>query len=264
MNTQALLRSAPKWSRTTKPCALLALAVSALALSCVDSAGDGEPETSEVDREPEPVYVEVEGTAVLRAIDPLIYGVNPHTGYRCDDEEALFTACRLGGNRWTAYNWENNLSNAGRDYRYQNDQFLGRLTDPLGFPATRLVARAESVGAAAMLTVPIVDYVAGISEEEYREGDYAVGDASRDPYDVRRYENHLTELFKQNLPRKDGELSLTPDLEDDFVYQDEFVNLVRDRAGDVRVIFSLDNEPGLWSNTHPEVHPARVGYDELV
>jgi hypothetical protein len=70
-------------------------------------------------------------------------------------------------------------------------------------------------------------------------------------------------MFKQNFPRKHAELSLTPDLEDDFVHQDEFVNLVRDQAGDTRVVFSLDNEPGLWSNTHPEVHPERVEYDAL-
>ena len=28
---------------------------------------------------------------------------------------------RDGGNRWTAYNWETNASNAGSDYLYEND-----------------------------------------------------------------------------------------------------------------------------------------------
>jgi len=32
---------------------------------------------------------------------------------------------RLGGNRWTAYNWETNASNAGADFQHQNDAFLG-------------------------------------------------------------------------------------------------------------------------------------------
>jgi len=32
---------------------------------------------------------------------------------------------RLGGNRWTAYNWETNASNAGADFQHQNDAFPG-------------------------------------------------------------------------------------------------------------------------------------------
>ena len=34
------------------------------------------------------------------------------------------TINRLGGNRWTAYNWENNASNAGSDYNHQSDNYL--------------------------------------------------------------------------------------------------------------------------------------------
>ena len=37
------------------------------------------------------------------------------------DPSLNLTIYRLGGNRLTAANWENNLSHAGSDYRYQND-----------------------------------------------------------------------------------------------------------------------------------------------
>ena len=40
------------------------------------------------------------------------------------------TMVRIGGNRWTAYNWENNASNAGSDYCFQNDDFLSSSTTP--------------------------------------------------------------------------------------------------------------------------------------
>ena len=36
-------------------------------------------------------------------------------------------------------------------------------------------------------------------------------------------------------------------------------------AGDTaRILFSLDNEPDLWSSTHARIHPDPVGYAELV
>src|SRR4051812_48741799 len=55
-----------------------------------------------------------------RTISPLIYGYNS-----IDDPAAQRVAVlRAGGNRFTAYNWENNASNAGNDYMFQNDNYL--------------------------------------------------------------------------------------------------------------------------------------------
>ena len=42
------------------------------------------------------------------------------------------------------------------------------------------------------------------------------------------------------------------------------MNWVKTNYGAERVIFSLDNEPDLWSGTHAEVHPTPVTYPELV
>src|SRR5690242_13588733 len=50
-------------------------------------------------------------------ISRFIYGVNQSL----DGALSNLTFTRLGGNRWTAYNWENNASNAGNDYLFQND-----------------------------------------------------------------------------------------------------------------------------------------------
>ena len=51
-------------------------------------------------------------------ISPYIYGVNQ------DIEEVKATARRIGGNRLTGYNWENNASNAGSDWRHSSDYYL--------------------------------------------------------------------------------------------------------------------------------------------
>jgi hypothetical protein len=41
------------------------------------------------------------------------------------------------------------------------------------------------------------------------------------------------------------------------------VNWLKNSVSGVQVIFAMDNEPDLWADTHAEVHPAKVGYDEL-
>jgi Glycoside hydrolase family 44/Divergent InlB B-repeat domain len=181
-----------------------------------------------------------------QAISPYIYGYNG-----CPAGARNLTFCRYGGNRLTAYNWENNYSNAGSDWQFQNDNLLDSSTAP-GDAVRSFINATQNAGATALITVPIVDYVAG---------DAAGPVASSDYQSLRR--------FKANKMRKGSAFTLTPDPNDGFVYQDEFVNWVKtnfasSEAQNKFVFYSLDNEPDLWANTHPEVHTAPVTYAELV
>jgi hypothetical protein len=56
-----------------------------------------------------------------KPISPYIYGLNFYFGNT--SAPPLLTWDREGGNRWTAYNWETNASNAGSDYLYENDSY---------------------------------------------------------------------------------------------------------------------------------------------
>src|SRR4029078_5934498 len=69
------------------------------------------------------------------------------------------TIVRSGGNRLTAYNWENNASNAGSDWQLQNAGLISATNSP-GKPISDGVGDDESHGAASIVTIPIVDYVA--------------------------------------------------------------------------------------------------------
>ncbi|HXN94962.1 MAG TPA: hypothetical protein VN879_10675, partial [Candidatus Acidoferrales bacterium] len=60
--------------------------------------------------------------AKTKLISPYIYGINFYNGV--SGAPPMLTFDRAGGNRWTAYNWETNASNAGSDYFYQNDSYL--------------------------------------------------------------------------------------------------------------------------------------------
>ena len=74
-------------------------------------------------------------------ISPYIYGINFYSGITGAPPNLTFD--RAGGNRWTAYNWETNASNAGSDYLYENDDYLSSSTTP-----------AEAVRASSPATSP--------------------------------------------------------------------------------------------------------------
>src|SRR6266852_3131162 len=63
-----------------------------------------------------------------KPISPYIYGINFYSGNA--GASPFLTFDRAGGNRWTAYNWETNASNAGSDYIYNNDAYLSSSNVP--------------------------------------------------------------------------------------------------------------------------------------
>lgn len=199
----------------------------------------------------------------VKPISRYIYGVNQFRlfldGMNGPWSNLAFT--RLGGNRFTAYNWTNNASQAGADYHFQNDDYLVSgdadkgLADAPGGALIPVIELARSHDAACLLTVPINGYVAA---------DKAID------FDVLKTPNYLRIRFKKESARKGASFTLAPDPKAGVVYEDEFVNWVKTRypygQTDARhpIWFSLDNEPDFWQTTHPEIHPKNATYAELV
>ncbi|MCZ7605847.1 MAG: glycoside hydrolase family 44 protein [Planctomycetota bacterium] len=199
------------------------------------------------------VYFSVHSQQDVRAISRYIYGMN---GVNWGSRPANLTFARSGGNRLSAWNWENNASNAGTDWYNENDWALGLPTDPLAYTATSMIDDCRTNNAASLVTVPCIGYVAG--DHGHLGGAYP-------QYDVNQTANYLSVRFKQSLAKKGGAFTLTPDPNDGYVYQDEFVNFLQDKypgfATDAQkpIFFSLDNEPDLWATTHPRLRGDPTG-----
>ena len=71
--------------------------------------------------------INIDLSAEKKAISPHIYGINQ---YGNDLSKVTATSVRQGGNRMTAYNWENNASNAGSDWKYSSDNNLSNSDEP--------------------------------------------------------------------------------------------------------------------------------------
>lgn len=195
------------------------------------------------------VQLDVDATRDVAPISRFVYGVNaPLEGGLA---AAAFT--RLGGNRWTAYNWENNASNAGADWFHQNDGFLSSSDTP-GEAVRPSIAAARAKGAGILVTVPILGHVAADKD--------GGGDVAQTP-------DYLEVRFARSLPAKGAAFTTTPDPDDGLVHQDEFVHWIGATFAGAHdpahpVFYSLDNEPDLWADTHARIHPDPVTYAELV
>ncbi len=194
--------------------------------------------------------IRIDFSEETKDISPYIYGINQY-GNESNYTQADFTAVRQGGNRMTAYNWENNASNAGSDWKYSSDSNLSSSNVP-GACVTKLSNDSASYGIEYKITtLQLAGYVAADKKGIIRENESAPS--------ARWNEVRLT---------KDGEFSDSPDLSDGIVYMDEYVNFIINTLGDSNSEtgiqgYSLDNEPALWNHTHSKIHPDPVSIEEL-
>jgi hypothetical protein len=194
---------------------------------------------------------EIKPAQVIRSISPYVYGINSQP-----DDNIGVPVRRAGGNRQTAYNWEIDATNAGSDYIHSSDLWA---CTSLGFqncelPGQQYLQFARGNKASntdSLVVIPIQEWVV----------------ADRDG-GVSKEETAPSKRWIRSLAKKPGSFSLTPDLEDGVVYQDELVNFLVQklgRAADGGIKFyALDNEPALWPSTHPRVHPEKARYEEVI
>lgn len=180
------------------------------------------------------------------SISPYLYGSNGFNNYA----GANMNCMRMGGNRLTGYNWENNASNAGTDWQNSSDGYLSNSLIP-GKAVTDFVDNCRTLGQKSLVTVQMAGYVAADKNGSVQASEVAP-----------------SKRWKEVAFVKGAPFTLVPDTTDNKVYIDEMVNFMvakYKKASEGGVFaYSLDNEPCLWSGTHPLIHPKAVGCRELV
>jgi fibronectin type 3 domain-containing protein len=215
-------------------------------VSALNSVGES-PNSAQVTATPANVAADVTITIdpiKTKPISPYIYGMNFYNGVT--GAPPLLTLDRDGGNRWTAYNWETNASNAGSDYIYDNDNYLSSSTVPA--EAVRsFIAADQNAGLASLVTVQLQGLV---SADE--NGPVSV----TNPPDLTRFKI----VVGKKSTVSSTPFTVTPLTADANVYMDEFVWALDQKlpgifgANPAHLTFlSLDNEPELWNSTHLEV-----------
>jgi hypothetical protein len=191
------------------------------------------------------VTVAVDTAQGRRPISPYVYGYN--AGSRAEAPPGT-TWLRLGGNRWTAYNWTSNYSNAGSDWGpYSNDTFMGGPGDGPGNAAEGALLDAKAGGLGLLVTIPMQGWV------------------SKDASGNVNPDGPLADHFVPTVPRKGNPFTLSPAAGSSPVYQDELANFCAATWGaGSGLAFSLDNEPDLWFSTHREIQRTQLTYASLL
>jgi mannan endo-1,4-beta-mannosidase len=189
-----------------------------------------------------------------KAISPYIFGTNQ---LLVGGED--WTSMRIGGNRLTGYNWENNASNAGSDYLQSSDDYLASVfgipSDSSNIPAIVTEAfynQAHQFSAYPLVTLQMAGFVA-------KDKNGPVDSEQTAPSSRWAYVK-----FEKGSP-----LSLEPDTSDDSVFMDEYVNFLVNKYGPANSStgikgYELDNEPDLWNSTHPRIHPLQPTCQEII
>jgi len=210
------------------------------------------------------VAVSVNRSAGRHPISPYIYGM----AFAPDD---FLADLKLGVNRWggndkTRYNWVlGNADNAARDWGFRN-RYASDGSIPAGpsSAADRFVSGDKARGAATLLTVPTIGWVAKDSDNSHQSVNVPNSDATAG-YDPASNRN-LTSV--RSVARKNAPFTDMPTLAGGVVYEDEWINHLKTTFGDAAhggvQFYAMDNEPDIWDVTHTDVHPARMGYDDML
>ena len=199
---------------------------------------------------PAPPALVVHCDAPAHAINPLVYGIAAQSiDGKLGQWETGAAARRWGGNHTSRYNWRlGNATNKGKDWFFENVDFGGSWE--------RFVDDDRANGASTTITVPTIGWVAkdttsygfpvsvygpqretGPESADIGDGVFATG-----------------ALVAPTMPERTS-VAWTPADVADWA-----------RALAARGVHSyiLDNEPMLWNETHRDVHPSPVSYDELL
>ena len=208
-----------------------------------------------------PAAFAVECGAKAQPISPLIYGIGLNARLDVQDTHQWklnATSRRWGGNPTSRYNWElGNAWNTGNDYYFQNVDYVGG-----GFTWKSFIDSNRDHRVGSAITLPTLGWVAKDTRTvSFPRSEYP----AQKGFDPDGH-NAGNGVGKDGKPiAADSPVRTSVAAPPDFIAR--WVTAIREheaRRGKNVDVYFLDNEPALWSDTHRDVHPDPVGYDELL
>ena len=196
-------------------------------------------------------------------INPMIYGIAFYPMNDAKDTQQFeigATARRWGGNHTSRYNWQlGNAWNTAMDWFWENVNYTA---DP-SYTYKKFFADNDAHKMATVLTVPTIGWVAkDITSYSFPKSKFP---------NQQQFDEWRSEAGNGKSP--DGKpLDPGPPTETSVEAKPEFIKkwIEAIRADDQKAgkrsvsQYILDNEPALWNDTHRDVHPEPLTYDELL
>ena len=208
------------------------------------------------------ITIAVDAATSRHPINPNIYGVAHATTAQLTDLGSPLN--RNGGNSTTRYNWQQNADNRGSDWYFES---IGDTSATAGERGDTFIANARAANAQAMLTIPLIDWVAKVGGSRGKLASFSIA-----KYGAQTGSDWQWMPDAGNGMRASGGYVAGNDPADANVpstsaLQQQWVQHLVGRwgtnaNGGLRY-YILDNEPSLWHSTHRDVHPTGQTLDEI-
>lgn len=200
------------------------------------------------------VRVDVDAAAGRHAISPLIYGLSYATQAQLADLNAPLN--RSGGDSASTYNWRENARNAGKDWFFESLPCGDDIFDQHG---DGFVSLSRAGGAAPMLTIPMLGWVAKLDEGRKPLASFAIGKYGlQEKIDGDGFVEAGNGRLLDGTPivHNDPNDAMIPAGPDDATqWVEHLVRTWGPAAKDGVRYYLMDNEPSFWHDIHRDVHP---------
>jgi hypothetical protein len=206
------------------------------------------------------VAVVIDVAANRHPIDPRIYGVAFADPATLVDLRSPLN--RSGGNATSRYNWQINATNRASDWYFES---IGSSSTLPGGDADTFVSQAKASGAAPLLTIPMIGWVARLGSNRAILSGFSIArygpQTGADPYDAdagNGISAATGEPISGNDPN-DADVPANAGFQQGWLQH--LVGQWGTSANGGVGYYMLDNEPSIWHATHRDVHPigAKMG-----
>ncbi len=212
---------------------------------------------------PLPVAIAVDAAANRHPISPLIYGLNFGTTQTLQDLRIPIN--RSGGNSASAYNWQLDARNSGKDWFFESIP-----ADPQAIYDQyneRFVELTRAADAIPMLTIPMMGRVAKLGQDRKPIASFSVDKyGPQQSYDVDGLRDAGNGIALDGTPITNND----PDdasIPHDAKSEEERVRQLVRKYGNADAkgvrYYLMDNEPSLWQLIHRDIRPIGAHASEI-
>lgn len=208
------------------------------------------------------IRIDVDVNRDRQPISPDIYGINY-------GDDALVSTLnhsirRWGGNATTRYNWRLDVSNRASDWFFENvpEEVQDAEALPKGSSAERFITQNQAAGVKTIMTMPMIGWTP-------KSRDFACSFAVS-KYGQQQYNDQWNPDCGNGYTPNGEQLVADPtdtSIAIDAAFVTDWIGYLVQEFGSAAnggvTHYNLDNEPMLWHETHRDVHPEPVSYDEI-
>ena len=267
--------TAGAWQQFTIPLSALGVAnqVNFTGFVIQDSTGNGQP-TFYVDDislvtnaivagTNAPVSISINAASNRLTISPLIYGV-AFAASSSELQDLNAPLHRSGGNAETRYNWQINATSHAADWYFES---IADSPSTAGADGDSFIQESKNAGAQAMLTIPIIGWVAKLGPSRASLASYSISkygaQTGSDPY-WSDAGNGIASPSGLNITNNNPtDANQTADTNFQAGWVRHLTNTWSTATNGGLQYYLMDNEWSIWQGTHRDVHPIGATMGEV-